>query len=57
MRSRCSPPLLDRIDLAGAVVTADALHVYRGHAKYKRNRRRRTTTPFPPAWRPLQRDR
>jgi predicted transposase YbfD/YdcC len=26
--------LLDRIDLAGAVVTADALHAQRGHAQY-----------------------
>ncbi len=26
--------LLDRIDLAGAVVTADAMHAQRGHAKY-----------------------
>jgi len=26
--------LLDRIDLAGAVVTADALHAQRGHAEY-----------------------
>jgi predicted transposase YbfD/YdcC len=27
-------PLLDRIDLAGAVVTADALHAQRAHAEY-----------------------
>ena len=26
--------LLDRIDLAGAVITADALHAQRGHAEY-----------------------
>jgi len=26
--------LLDRIDLAGAVVTADALHAQRAHARY-----------------------
>jgi hypothetical protein len=26
--------LLDRVDLAGAVVTADALHAERAHAKY-----------------------
>jgi predicted transposase YbfD/YdcC len=27
-------PLLDRVDLAGAVVTADALHAQRAHAQY-----------------------
>lgn len=27
-------PLLDRVGLAGAVVTADALHTVRGHARY-----------------------
>ncbi len=28
------PVLLDRIDIAGAVVTADAMHAQRGHATY-----------------------
>jgi Transposase DDE domain len=28
------PVLLDRIDIAGAVVTADALHAQREHARY-----------------------
>jgi predicted transposase YbfD/YdcC len=27
-------PLLDRLDLTGAVVTADALHTHRGHADW-----------------------
>jgi hypothetical protein len=31
--------VLDRIDLAGAVVTADALHAQRGHAEYLVTRR------------------
>jgi predicted transposase YbfD/YdcC len=31
-------PLLDRIDLAGAIVTADALHTTRGHAHYLHQR-------------------
>ncbi len=26
--------LLDRIDLAGAVITADAMHAQRAHAEY-----------------------
>lgn len=30
--------LLDRIDLAGAIVTADALHAQRGHAEYLHGR-------------------
>jgi predicted transposase YbfD/YdcC len=32
--------LLDRIDLAGAVVTADAMHAQRGHAEYLAGQRR-----------------
>jgi predicted transposase YbfD/YdcC len=31
-------PLLDRVDLAGVVVTADALHCQRGHAAYLHDR-------------------
>lgn len=27
-------PLLDRIDIAGAIITADALHTQRGHVRY-----------------------
>ncbi len=27
-------PLLDRIDIAGAIITADALHTQRGHVSY-----------------------
>ena len=28
------PLLLDRIDIAGAIITADAMHAQRGHATY-----------------------
>lgn len=31
-------PLLDRVDIAGAVITADALHVQRAHAEYLHRR-------------------
>lgn len=31
-------PLLDRIDLRDALITADALHTQRGHADYLRER-------------------
>jgi predicted transposase YbfD/YdcC len=31
-------PLLDRIDIAGAIITADALHTQRGHVSYLKGR-------------------
>ena len=31
-------PLLDRIDITGAIITADALHTQRGHVSYLRGR-------------------
>jgi predicted transposase YbfD/YdcC len=31
-------PLLDRIDIAGAIITADALHTQRGHISYLQDR-------------------
>lgn len=34
----CFTSLLDRIDITGTVVTADALHTQRGHAEYLRGR-------------------
>lgn len=36
-------PLLDTLELAGAVVTADALHTQRAHADYLVVQRRHTT--------------
>jgi hypothetical protein len=36
-------PLLEPLDLAGAVVTADALHTQRDHALFLVERKRRTT--------------
>jgi len=35
----CGTPMPDRIDLAGAVVTANALHAQRAHAGYLAGRR------------------
>src|SRR5438045_8880810 len=37
-RCPCCPTLLDRLDLTGVVVTADALHAVRSHAEYLHNR-------------------
>jgi len=37
-------PLLEKLDLAGAVVTADALHTQRDHAEFWSPRRTRTTS-------------
>ena len=40
----CFAPLLAPLDLAGAVVTADALHAQREHAQFLVTRRTRTTS-------------